>query len=155
MIDSSDDDIRSRRYKYQLRQRKPKENPISIDGVCRRRERRRRADSSSDNSLSDDELPKARKGSKTTRHNRCRGTGDSTNADGKQLKSGQSSGPPMPIGPEILDGKIRFSSVGGLDNHVRCLREMIVLPMMYPEVFKQFQIQPPRGVLFHGPPGKY
>ncbi|KAJ8947870.1 hypothetical protein NQ318_010016 [Aromia moschata] len=30
---------------------------------------------------------------------------------------------------------------------------MILLPMMYPEVFKQFNIQPPRGVLFHGPPG--
>ncbi|CAG9830242.1 unnamed protein product [Diabrotica balteata] len=30
---------------------------------------------------------------------------------------------------------------------------MILLPMMYPEVFKQFSIQPPRGVLFHGPPG--
>lgn len=25
--------------------------------------------------------------------------------------------------------------------------------MMYPEVFRQFQIQPPKGVLFHGPPG--
>lgn len=155
IIDSSDDDIRRRRYKYQLRQRKPKENPISIDSACRRRGRRR-ADSSSDNSLSDDDddVPKARKASKTPRHNRHRTGSNDIPADGKQLKSGQSSGPPMPIGPEILDGKIRFCSVGGLDNHVRCLREMIVLPMMYPEVFKQFQIQPPRGVLFHGPPGK-
>lgn len=69
------------------------------------------------------------------------------------MKSGPTSGAPMPIGPELLDKAVRFSSVGGLDNHVRCLREMVVLPMMYPEVFERFQIQPPRGILFHGPPG--
>lgn len=59
----------------------------------------------------------------------------------------------IPIGPEKLDSNIRFSSIGGLDSHVQCLKEMIVLPMMYPDVFRQFQIQPPKGVLFHGPPG--
>lgn len=36
---------------------------------------------------------------------------------------------------------------------MQSLKEMIILPMMYPEVFRQFQIQPPKGVLFHGPPG--
>lgn len=59
----------------------------------------------------------------------------------------------IPIGPEKLDANVRFRSIGGLDGHVQCLREMILLPMMYPEVFRRFQIQPPRGVLFHGPPG--
>lgn len=71
------------------------------------------------------------------------------------IKTGSGSRQPMPILPEKLDDKLRFSSVGGLDGHVQCLREMILLPMMYPEVFKQFHVQPPRGVLFHGPPGKY
>ena len=33
------------------------------------------------------------------------------------------------------------------------LHEMVVLPMLYPEVFSRFHITPPRGVLFHGPPG--
>lgn len=61
----------------------------------------------------------------------------------------------IPIGPEMLDSKIRFSSVGGLDSHIQCLKEMILLPMMYPEVFEKFQIQPPRGVLFYGPPGAF
>lgn len=88
-----------------------------------------------------------------TRHKRRRDGSSDSGVDGKQLKSGQNSGAPVPIGPEALDCNVRFSSVGGLDNHVRCLREMVVLPMMYPEVFKQFHIQPPRGVLFHGPPG--
>lgn len=59
----------------------------------------------------------------------------------------------IPIKPETLDASVRFNSIGGLDSHIQCLKEMILLPMMYPEVFRQFQIQPPRGVLFHGPPG--
>lgn len=61
----------------------------------------------------------------------------------------------IPIGPEKLDANVRFSSIGGLDGHIQCLKEMILLPMMYPEVFRQFQIHPPRGVLFHGPPGNF
>lgn len=72
----------------------------------------------------------------------------------QRLKSGSGS-KIIPIGPETLDSSIRFSSIGGLDRHVQSLKEMILLPMMYPEVFKQFQIQPPKGVLFHGPPGNY
>jgi SpoVK/Ycf46/Vps4 family AAA+-type ATPase len=31
---------------------------------------------------------------------------------------------------------------------------MVVFPMLYREVFEKFHIQPPKGVLFHGPPGK-
>ena len=33
------------------------------------------------------------------------------------------------------------------------LKEMVGLPLLYPELFQQFGITPPRGVLFHGPPG--
>jgi len=46
-----------------------------------------------------------------------------------------------------------FDSVGGLTKHIRALKEMIVFPLLYPEVFVRFKIAPPRGVLFHGPPG--
>lgn len=69
------------------------------------------------------------------------------------MKSGAGGNKPMPIGPEVIDAKVRFSSVGGLDSHIQSLREMILFPMLYPEVFKKFNVQPPRGVLFHGPPG--
>lgn len=44
--------------------------------------------------------------------------------------------------------------MGGLESHIRCLKEMVVFPMLYREVFEKFHIQPPKGVLFHGPPGK-
>ncbi|KAG9083106.1 hypothetical protein FS749_006290, partial [Ceratobasidium sp. UAMH 11750] len=48
---------------------------------------------------------------------------------------------------------VTFDQVGGLDDHINSLKEMIQLPLLYPEIFQQFNIIPPRGVLFHGPPG--
>lgn len=32
---------------------------------------------------------------------------------------------------------------------------MVVFPMMYPDIFERFHVTPPKGVLFHGPPGIY
>jgi len=55
--------------------------------------------------------------------------------------------------PVAVDASIGFQSVGGLDDHVRALKEMVVLPLLYPDVFERFDTQPPRGVLFVGPPG--
>lgn len=55
--------------------------------------------------------------------------------------------------PLTVDSGIGFQSVGGLDNHVKALKEMVVLPLLYPELFEKFDTQPPRGVLFTGPPG--
>ena len=49
--------------------------------------------------------------------------------------------------------QVTFDSVGGLTDHIQALKEMIVFPLLYPEVFEKFKIAPPRGVLFHGPPG--
>jgi len=54
----------------------------------------------------------------------------------------------------VLMLQVTFESVGGLGKHVRQLKEMIVFPLLYPEVFDRFKIAPPRGVLFYGPPGK-
>ena len=55
--------------------------------------------------------------------------------------------------PLGVDLNVSFDGVGGLDNHVNQLKEMVSLPLLYPEVFQQFNVTPPRGVLFHGPPG--
>ncbi|TMS39278.1 hypothetical protein L596_005827 [Steinernema carpocapsae] len=52
-----------------------------------------------------------------------------------------------------IDRSIGFSDVGGLDNQLDSLKEMILFPLQYPEVFKQFNVQPPKGVIFYGPPG--
>lgn len=58
------------------------------------------------------------------------------------------------ISPMNIDRSVTFDSIGGLKHHIRALKEMIIFPLLYPEVFERFQIAPPRGVLFHGPPGE-
>lgn len=55
--------------------------------------------------------------------------------------------------PLGVDMTVDFSKVGGLDNHINQLKEMVQLPLLYPELFQKFHVTPPRGVLFHGPPG--
>ncbi|XP_045488821.1 ATPase family AAA domain-containing protein 2 isoform X2 [Pieris rapae] len=57
------------------------------------------------------------------------------------------------IQPIEVDGSVRFSSVGGLEEHIKCLREMVLFPLMYPDLFQKFKTRPAKGVLFHGPPG--
>ncbi|OON20920.1 ATPase, AAA family [Opisthorchis viverrini] len=58
------------------------------------------------------------------------------------------------IEPMTMDDSVGFDQVGGHDRHILALKESIVLPLMYPDVFSGFGIDPPRGVLFCGPPGK-
>ncbi|KAI9819411.1 MAG: hypothetical protein M1832_003974 [Thelocarpon impressellum] len=48
---------------------------------------------------------------------------------------------------------ISLADLGGVDSVVHDLTELIALPMLYPEVYTFSGIQPPRGVLLHGPPG--
>ncbi|XP_048363965.1 ATPase family AAA domain-containing protein 2 isoform X2 [Sphaerodactylus townsendi] len=57
------------------------------------------------------------------------------------------------IDPMQIDCSVQFDSVGGLSSHISALKEMVVFPLLYPEVFERFKIQPPRGCLFYGPPG--
>uniref|UniRef100_A0A8C1GR72 ATPase family AAA domain-containing protein 2 n=1 Tax=Cyprinus carpio TaxID=7962 RepID=A0A8C1GR72_CYPCA len=57
------------------------------------------------------------------------------------------------VDPMNLDTSVKFNSVGGLTHHIQSLKEMVVFPLLYPEVFEKFKIQPPRGCLFYGPPG--
>ncbi|KAL2155991.1 hypothetical protein VTH82DRAFT_735 [Thermothelomyces myriococcoides] len=55
--------------------------------------------------------------------------------------------------PLGVDMNVDFSKVGGLQSHIDQLKEMVQLPLLYPELFLKFHVTPPRGVLFHGPPG--
>ena len=47
---------------------------------------------------------------------------------------------------------VTYEDIGGLDNELEQVREMIELPMRHPELFQQLGIEPPKGVLLHGPP---
>lgn len=48
---------------------------------------------------------------------------------------------------------VSYEDIGGLDEAIRRIREMVELPLRHPEIFKQLGIDAPKGVLFHGPPG--
>ncbi|KAK5458409.1 TAT-binding protein-like protein 7, AAA ATPase [Exophiala xenobiotica] len=67
-----------------------------------------------------------------------------------KLKDKQALADADPLG---VDQNVNFDSVGGLQGHIDQLKEMVALPLLYPEIFMRFKITPPRGVLFHGPPG--
>jgi transitional endoplasmic reticulum ATPase len=49
--------------------------------------------------------------------------------------------------------KVSYEDIGGLSSQVQRIREMIELPLRYPEVFERLGIDPPKGVFFYGPPG--
>ncbi|XP_065844027.1 26S proteasome regulatory subunit 10B-like [Oscarella lobularis] len=50
-------------------------------------------------------------------------------------------------------GEVSYSSVGGLSEQIRELREVIELPLMNPELFQRVGINAPKGCLLYGPPG--
>ncbi|XP_016152293.1 PREDICTED: ATPase family AAA domain-containing protein 2-like isoform X3 [Ficedula albicollis] len=52
-----------------------------------------------------------------------------------------------------IDGSVQFHGVGGLSDHISALKEMVILPLLYPDVFEVLKFKPPRGCLFYGPPG--
>jgi len=54
---------------------------------------------------------------------------------------------------EAQTPSITYEDIGGLDDELEQVREMIELPMRHPELFQQLGIDPPKGVLLHGPPG--
>ena len=66
---------------------------------------------------------------------------------------------PHEIDPRVYNmmtenpGDVPYSSVGGLSNQIRDLRETVELPITNPELFKRIGIKPPKGVLLYGPPG--
>ena len=48
---------------------------------------------------------------------------------------------------------VTYDDVGGMHETIDQLREMVELPLRYPQLFTRLGVDPPRGVLLHGPPG--
>jgi len=81
------------------------------------------------------------------------------------VKSFTPTGTATMIGPETKvkitnkpadDGgipNVSYDDLGGLGDAVRKVKEMVELPLKHPELFKRLGIEPPKGVLLHGPPG--
>ena len=61
-----------------------------------------------------------------------------------------------PKSVEVAEEKfpeVTYEDIGGLEEEVKKIREMVELPLKHPELFERLGIQPPKGVLLHGPPG--
>jgi transitional endoplasmic reticulum ATPase len=53
---------------------------------------------------------------------------------------------------EVLSD-VNYEDIGGLSEEIKKIREMVELPLKHPELFEKLGIEPPKGVLLHGPPG--
>jgi proteasome regulatory subunit len=61
---------------------------------------------------------------------------------------------PAVFGMEIEEAPdVHFSQIGGLDTQISEIREIVELPLKRPDLFTAVGIEPPKGVLLHGPPG--
>ena len=61
-----------------------------------------------------------------------------------------------PKAVEVSDEKIpeiNYEDIGGLQEEIKKIREMVEIPLKHPEIFEKLGIEPPKGVLLHGPPG--
>ena len=63
----------------------------------------------------------------------------------------------LPEYKEQKDGERRadvtYDDLGGMKDTIDALREMVELPLRHPELFQRLGVDPPKGVLLHGPPG--
>ena len=48
---------------------------------------------------------------------------------------------------------IDYSDIGGLANQIEAIRDAVELPYLYPDLFLEHKLKPPKGVLLYGPPG--
>ncbi len=55
---------------------------------------------------------------------------------------------------EVLERpNLKFKDIGGLKKQIDLIKEIVVLPLLHPELFEQVGIEPPKGALLSGPPG--
>src|SRR5699024_9013330 len=48
---------------------------------------------------------------------------------------------------------VDYRSIGGLDGQIELIRDAVELPFLHADLFSEFQLRPPKGVLLYGPPG--
>ncbi|XP_030639024.1 ATPase family AAA domain-containing protein 2 [Chanos chanos] len=133
------------------RRRSSRSASSSTDG---RRHAIHSSDSTSSSSSDDEKFERRRSKNRNRPINRCLPMNfrkeDLLGVHKDRMKIGASL---ADVDPMQIDQTVRFDSIGGLSRHISALKEMVVFPLLYPEVFERFKIQPPRGCLFYGPPG--
>ena len=86
--------------------------------------------------------------------------GKATSVDAAGLKKRQTNGEPVAkkrkVAPEINrlpPTHVSLADLGGVDSVIQQLEDLLVLPLLQPGIYTSSKIQPPRGILLHGPPG--
>lgn len=77
----------------------------------------------------------------------CGGFGLSISLGGKATDNSEKDEPPKTV-PSVT-----FKDIGGIDDIVQQIREVIELPLVAPQIFEHYQIKPHKGILLYGPPG--
>ncbi|KAJ2690332.1 Ribosome biogenesis ATPase rix7, partial [Coemansia spiralis] len=73
---------------------------------------------------------------------------DGRERDGKKRRRAKAAPSATHAAPET-----RLADLGGVDACIEEVLELIVMPLKHPEIYMHTGVQPPRGVLLHGPPG--
>ncbi len=55
--------------------------------------------------------------------------------------------------PAVTKSRVRYSDVGGVESVLQDVRELVEYPLRHPEIYQHLGVEPPRGLLLHGPPG--
>ncbi|MGV9314470.1 proteasome ATPase [Streptomyces sp. NPDC003691] len=48
---------------------------------------------------------------------------------------------------------VDYGKIGGLGGQIEMIRDAVELPYLYPDLFKEHELRPPKGILLYGPPG--
>jgi proteasome-associated ATPase len=48
---------------------------------------------------------------------------------------------------------INYEDIGGLGDQINTIKDAVELPFLHPELFKEYDLKPPKGILLYGPPG--
>src|SRR4051812_42814065 len=48
---------------------------------------------------------------------------------------------------------VSYDDVGGLDDQIEMIKDAVELPYLYGDLFREHDLQPPKGILLYGPPG--
>ncbi|MBW2415098.1 MAG: proteasome ATPase, partial [Deltaproteobacteria bacterium] len=63
--------------------------------------------------------------------------------------------PKSTVGQVVLEEvpDVNYEDIGGLGDQIEVLRDAIELPYLHADTFKEYDLQPPKGILLYGPPG--
>lgn len=127
---------------------KPEETNNNVETIIQ--EESQIAQSTSVNTTDvNDNPPESRPPNSGTKR-KLRRTATNTDESSKRYKTSSSSSSKE---KDYSPPSTRLSDLGGVSSCVEKMLELVAMPLCHPEIYLHTGVQPPRGVLLHGPPG--